>query len=249
MRRFFVDEPLKEGALVRVTGSEARHILRVLRMQAGDEALLVDGAGASAPARLVEIAQQACVFAAGPVQQGSGEPRRPITLFMGLPKGDKMDFVVQKAVELGACAVVPVRMARCVARLDAGRDEEKKRARWQRIAREAAKQAGRAVVPEVGACIDLSALCAQLAAFPRAIVAWEEATQGGLKAALMDAPEDAPLALVVGPEGGMSFEEVARMAQTGARTVTLGRRILRCETAPLALLAIVQYLLGEMGER
>ena len=153
-----------------------------------------------------------------------------------------MDYIVQKCTEAGVCRIVPVEMPRCVAHLD-GKDD-KKLARWNRIAREAAKQAFRPVTPEVAAPIDLNALCRALPGHQLALVPWEDAREGTLPRLI--SPDIADLAIVIGPEGGMGESEVQRMLGSGARAVTLGPRIFRTETAGLAAIIAAMALSGNL---
>lgn len=201
---------------------DARHALRVLRLDVGAQVqLFADGQAYAA-----SICQTGPDGVAVRVLEKLKSPEASlrVTLYQGVPKGDKMDYIVQKCTEAGVCRIVPVEMPRCVAHLD-GKDD-KKLSRWNRIAREAAKQAFRPVTPEVAAPIDLNALCRAL---PRLI-----------------SPDIADLAIVIGPEGGMGESEVQRMLGSGARAVTLGPRIFRTETAGLAAIIAAMALSGNL---
>ena len=165
-----------------------------------------------------------------------------VTLYQGVPKGDKMEYIVQKCTEAGVSRIVPVNMPRCVARLSA--DDEKKRVRWQRIAREAAKQAFRASVPEITPPVSISELPGLLSGHALALVPWEEAQSGTLRTLIT--PDTHDLAIVIGPEGGMSDEDIAPMLAAGARTVTLGPRIFRTETAGLAAIVAAMTMSGNL---
>ena len=156
-----------------------------------------------------------------------------------------VDFAVQKAVELGAARVVPVAMSRCVVQLSA-KDGAKKQERWQKIAREACKQSGRCQMMAVDAPIAFPALLAALKTHEAAIVPWEDARGYSLTAFHREHPEIHDLAIVIGPEGGMSADEIARMKDCGCQSVTLGPRILRTETAGLCALSALFCLYGEL---
>ena len=156
-----------------------------------------------------------------------------------------MELIIQKAVELGAARIVPVAMSRCVVQLNA-KDGAKKQERWQKIAREACKQSGRCVTPAVDAPIPFRQLPERLAAHGGAIVPWEDARGYSLTAFRREHPDVTDLAVVIGPEGGMSAEEIAAMQAAGCRSVTLGPRILRTETAGLCTLSALMCLYGEM---
>lgn len=169
-----------------------------------------------------------------------------ITLYQGIPKGDKMDYIVQKCTEAGVHAIVPVSMPRCVSKWD-GKDVDKKVQRAQRIAQEAAKQSFRAHCPQIERPITLKQLLQRLGEHQMALVPWEDQEGNGLKALYEKNgafPED--IAIVIGPEGGMAKEDVDAMTDAGARCVTLGPRIFRTETAGLAAVIGIMALSGNM---
>ncbi|MDR3050534.1 MAG: 16S rRNA (uracil(1498)-N(3))-methyltransferase [Oscillospiraceae bacterium] len=238
MHRFFAAQPCEIGREVALPQDEAQHAARVLRLAPGQAVELLDGQARWAAA-LTQVSPQGA-RAIVRALLADGEPRLRLTLCQGLVKGDKMDWIVQKCTELGVHAVQPVRMRRCVAQDGGGRALE----RWQRIAREAAKQCGRARVPGILPPVDWGGLALLLAQQDVALVPWEGATTGSLARALDETP--ARLALVIGPEGGMAEEEMAALTARGARTVTLGPRILRAETAAVAAVAAVMTICGDM---
>ena len=243
MHRFFVDEAGFRDGTACLEENDARHARRVLRLRPGEEVVLMDGARRFR-AQILD-GQEETVRCALLEELPSTEAALKITLFQGLPKAEKMEWIVQKLTELGAVAVVPVAMERCVARLTP-QDGEKKRDRWQKIAREAAKQSGRTVTPRVGCPQRFEAMLEELRGFDAALIPWEEARGYGPLQFSRDFPRARHVALVVGPEGGMSPEEVARMEEAGARRITLGPRILRTETAGLVAAAALLALYGEM---
>ena len=240
MHRFFADERGIQGGIAYLEAEDARHALRVLRLDVGAQVqLFADGQAYAA-----SICQTGPDGVAVRVLEKLKSPEASlrVTLYQGVPKGDKMDYIVQKCTEAGVCRIVPVEMPRCVAHLD-GKDD-KKLARWNRIAREAAKQAFRPVTPEVAAPIDLNALCRALPGHQLALVPWEDAREGTLPRLI--SPDIADLAIVIGPEGGMGENEVQRMLDSGARAVTLGPRIFRTETAGLAAIIAAMALSGNL---
>ena len=168
-----------------------------------------------------------------------------LTVYEGLPKADKLDFIAQKLTELGAAALVPVRMERCVVKLD-GRDGEKRRERLEKIAREAAKQCGRGMPLEVAAPMDWRMALRAMAAHDLLLIPWEEAGGTRLKDVFASRPDARDIGIVVGPEGGITPEEVEAMAAAGGRTVTLGPRILRTETAAVVAAALAMQLWGDI---
>ena len=246
MHRFYADEGGIVQGIARLTDEDARHALRVLRLSAGEEIELVFSS--SRCLARIETADGDGVSARILSELPSTEAKTRVTLYQGLPKADKMDLIVQKATELGACAVRPVAMERSVVKLD-GKDAAKKGERWQKIAREAVKQCARVSAPDVLPCAKLSAIEDELRALDLLIVPWEDARDGSVREALKavaDRP-DARIGVLIGPEGGISAKEAGWLREAaGARLVTLGPRILRTETAALCALSTVMALRGEL---
>lgn len=223
---------------------DAQHAVRVLRLTAGDEVELMDAGRRYAAA--IEAAGPDGVRVRITRELPSTEPRVRVTLFQGLPKAEKMELIVQKCTELGVYEVQPVAMERCVAQIK-DKDAEKKRERWQKIAREAAKQCGRAQVPQVHAPATLMQLAQALSGMDLLMVPWEDARDGSIRDALEKLPEGAArIGIVIGPEGGMSEKEARCLEDWGGHLVTLGARILRTETAGMAALTLTLGFLGEM---
>lgn len=246
MHRFFADERGIEDSLAYLSEEDAAHATRVLRLTVGDEVELVC-ASARYLAR-IEVAQGGVRLRALERLRDTEAATR-VTLYQGLPKADKMEWIVQKSTELGAYAIVPVAMERSVVRLE-GRDGEKKAERWQKIAREAVKQCARTSVPQVSAPRRLAALEDELRALDVLIVPWEDARDGSIADCLAPFAGERALrvGILVGPEGGISAAEAEWLRERAlARLVTLGARILRTETAAIAAQAVVMALRGEMG--
>jgi len=248
LHRFFVEGQCRVGAEIALRPEEARHAAQVLRLTPGEAVELLDGRGVYAGA--LSSVDKGGVRAMVSAQLPDREPRIRVTLFQGLAKGDKMEGIVQKCTELGVHALQLLEMDRCVQRLDAKRVEVQ-RERWQRIAREAAKQCGRAWAPPVHPPMGLDdpALAGRWAEQQLLIVPWEEAGSGSLRDLLRGAEgSEGPLriGLVIGPEGGIAEGEVARLHGLGGKIVTLGPRILRTETAGMAALAAIMALGGEL---
>jgi len=244
MHRFYAEGELSPEGLAKLSEEDVRHAQRVLRMQAGDALELFASGRRYAAVLLADDAEGLrCRVSA---ELPSTEAKLRVTLYQGLPKADKMEWIVQKAVELGAARVVPVAMSRCVVQLN-GKDGAKKQERWQKIAREACKQSGRCQLMAVDVPIPFKQLAARLAQHEAALVPWEDAAGCGLAAFHQARPECRDVALVIGPEGGMSAGEVAEMEAAGCRAVTLGPRILRTETAGLAAISALMCLYGDMA--
>ena len=239
MPRFFVNTPLAVGDTAVIDGADARHIGGALRMTVGEPLTLCDGAGTDYACTITAIERdcvQAAVNAAAPT---ASEPTLAVTLYMGMPKGDKLELIIQKAVELGVTAVVPVITARSIVRVS-GKDAEKKQVRLQRIAAEAAGQSGRGIIPTVEAPISWKTALARLAN-ENTLLCYEG---GGAPIGTLICPADTAVSLVVGPEGGFDPAEVEAVTAAGGHIATLGPRILRCETAPLAALAVLMERSG-----
>ena len=233
------DTPLAIGLPVALSKEESDHVARVLRMKAGDAVQLI-AAERLYGAQIVAVTD-GIVQAQPMAELPSPEAAVKVTLAQGLPKADKLEWIVQKATELGVYQVQPIEMTRSVARIS--NKDEKKRERLSRIALEAAKQAGRAHVPQILPAQRFADMLKTL--HGSVYVAWEEADALRLSQAVA---EDQPreVTLVIGPEGGITADEIAQLTASGARTVTLGRRILRTETAGLCALAVTMAALGEM---
>ena len=243
MHRFYPDPDRSRDDLEFLTPEDSRHALTVLRLKAGDQVTVISG-GLPFLAEIVgEEDRIVCVRKHTPLP--SAEPKLSVTLFQGIPKADKMDWIVQKATELGAVRIIPVAFSRCVVRLNE-KEGAKKQERWQKIAREAGKQSGRCVIPEVFAPVPFKALQDLFPSCGCVAVPWEDCSEGGPIAFHRRHPNLSSAGIVIGPEGGISPDEIREMSGWGAEPVTLGKRILRTETAGLAALSVFFGLYGEM---
>jgi 16S rRNA (uracil1498-N3)-methyltransferase len=242
MTRFFVSHVTGERI---VLGKEdSHHLLRVMRAQEG-EIFTVLAEGMEFECRLTAVEGGRAVGEVVGSRPAAGEPPVRITLFQGLAKGDKLEAVIQHGTEIGITEFVPVATSRAVVKLEPKRAAERVE-RWQRIAREAAEQSRRAAVPRVAPVASWKEAVTRIPAFDLALVPWEEGGEP-LRAVLGAAGGAKSVALFIGPEGGLSPEEVALATGRGARTVTLGPRILRTETAGLAAAAAILFALGDLG--
>lgn len=242
MPRFFkhLDAPAAVGELLAVEGQDAVHIRLSLRMAVGDRVTLCDGKGYDYDTVIDAIDDRAVTLRVAAVERSQSEPKVQVTVYQGYPKGDKLELIIQKAVELGATRIVPVVTARSIAK--PGDKADKKQARWQKIADEAAGQCGRGILPQVSAPLTFAQALKEMAS-QKLLVLYEA---GGQPLRTVVGSEDTALALFIGPEGGISPEELQKMQTIGATVISLGRRILRCETAPLAALAAVMTLTGDL---
>lgn len=245
MNSFYIAGAGMPGAAARLMPEEARHAAQVLRLRPGEPVFVVDEGGRRFSASVEEISRDGCSVRLRE-ELPDNEPPVRVTVYQGLPKADKLDFIVQKLTELGAARVVPVKMERCVVKMDA-RDGEKRRERLIRIAREAAKQCKRAQTPEVAPPQGWKALMTDVAAHDLLLVPWEDAAGFGMGDAARSCPDARDIGIVIGPEGGMSAAEVEALRAVGARAVTLGPRILRTETAAVAACALAMHLWGDLG--
>ena len=243
MHRFYADSASSSGDSFFLSPEDTLHAAKVLRMHPGDEAEVIFR-GTRWLSRISQISDH-LVELCPSEELPSTEPKLSVSLFQGLPKSDKMDWIVQKATELGVVRIVPVAFSRCVVRLNE-KEGAKKQERWQKIAREAGKQSGRCVIPEVSAPVPFRALQDLFPSCGCVAVPWEECGEGGPLAFSGRHPGLSSAGIVIGPEGGISPDEIREMTGWGAEPVTLGKRILRTETAGLAALSVFFGLYGEM---
>jgi 16S rRNA (uracil1498-N3)-methyltransferase len=245
VRRFTISPERITGDRVAFDADETRHLVRVLRLGPGDVVTAADGRGGAWRVRLLTLGDTATGTIVGAASMAAESPLA-ISLVQGVAKGDRMETIVRAATELGVARVLPALTERTVVQLDAARWRERAR-RWQRVAREATKQCGRAVVPTVETPRPLAEWIAAEAPADLRLCFWE-AEGTPLRDVL--APGDGParrVTVIVGPEGGLSPEEVELARDAGYVAVTLGGRILRTETAGPAIVAILQYALGDLG--
>ncbi len=243
MPRFFVPPGTLAGEVVTLQGENARHVAYSLRMAAGDEIILADGTGEVCRCVLERFDAETVLARVLERQTGQTELPVPVWLYPALPKGDKLEWIVQKAVELGACGVRPFVSRHCVARPQPER-VARQTARLCRIAEEAAGQCGRAVLPPVLPPLSLEAALEEaVARGDRILLCYEGEDALTLRQALERGKAEpvSSYALFVGAEGGFAPEEVEMARGRGALSVSLGPRILRCETAPLYALSAVSY--------
>lgn len=236
--RFFISPDQISGPAITITGEDVRHIATVLRMKTGDELLLCDGEGTEYAVKIKHVERSG--IATEITGRSKREIRSPrITLGQGLPKSDKMDFIVQKATELGVSGIVPLVTDRTIVKV---KDEEKRTVRWQKIAREAAMQSSRPDIPKVEAIRRLSAFLRTLNSEPGTLLLlpWEEGTVP-IKNVLRQNPSVKNVIVLIGPEGGFSKAEADAARIRGFHPVSLGPNILRTETAALTVLSMIGY--------
>ena len=240
MPRFFVNKDRICDDVIFIDGADAHHIARSLRMAEGDEAVVCDGVGNEYRCALGRIRDDECQCKIIEKINTGSEPDMTITLCMAYPKGDKLETVIQKAVELGVCRIIPFESSRCIKRPKAEKTE-KQTARLARIAEEAAKQCGRAIIPTVLPPVSYKEMLSVATESDIALFCYEAEDGSSIKDALAEEVKPKSIAVIVGSEGGFSEEEAEAAKVAGCRSVTLGKRILRCETAPLYALTAISY--------
>ena len=244
MARFFVAAEQKNGSEISITGNDLRHLHSVLRMKEGDPVTVtVDGVGVYA-CRIEAFQEDRALLRVLSEVEESHEPSVRITLFQGLPKGDKLEQVIEKSVELGVYEVVPVLMKRSVVKPDP-KKEEARHLRRQKIAESAAKQSRRDIIPEVRPLMTFDEALRYAKELDAVLLPYEaadnmEETREILKAV----PEGARVGIFIGPEGGYEGSEIEKALEYGAKVITLGKRILRTETAGPALIAVLTFMHG-----
>ena len=241
MTRIFVPSGSLSGETVTLTGGDAVHVSAALRMRAGEHLVLCDGEGCAAECVIVSSSPSEVVCRKDHMITGTPELPVRVHLFQALPKSDKFELIIQKTTELGVCEIVPVLSERCISRPDE-KSLSRKMQRWSDIAREAAQQSGRAVIPAIRPAAAFTAAAGSLPAGGTYLFCDEDERTVPLRAALSRAADD--IYVFVGPEGGWSPREREFARSCGISPVTFGPRILRCETAPLYVMSCIGYEFG-----
>lgn len=245
MKRFFVEPDQIQGEEIRITGSDVNHIKNVLRMKEGDDLWISAQDHQEYNCRIRSLNEEEILLEVIYVQDSQYELPGRICLFQALPKGDKMEYVIQKAVELGVHEIVPVATARCVVKLDE-KKAAKKTARWQQIAQSAAEQSKRMRIPAVSQVLSYDRALEMAGEFAKGFIPYEKAENMAQTGALLRAIQPGEdVAIFIGPEGGFTEEEIEKAQEAGMAPITLGKRILRTETAGLAILSVLMFQLEE----
>ncbi len=244
MSKFFVEKERIQSGEIIFTGEDAHYMSRVLRLHENDE-IEIASDGKNYQGRLKKVTGQEVVVSLIAELNSFAEPPISVTLLQGLPKGDKLELIIQKTVELGVDKIIPIKCSRSVPEWPAKKIETKIE-RLQKVAESAAAQCGRDRVPTVGTLQNLAEAIASLPEDTLLLIPWEEAEENNLKELLQqEAPQK--VAYCIGPEGGFSKEEVQMAVRAGAHVVTLGPRILRTETAAIVTLSLLLYAWGDLG--
>ena len=251
MYRFYINEEQHTEEVICVTGEDVNHMKNVLRLKEDDEVVLCNGMGTEYVCRITDESNRDRIMCRV-IQTKNSENELPvkIVLYQGLPKKDKMELIIQKCVELGVSEIVPVTMKRCIVKIEDDKSEAKKNARWQEISRAAAKQSGRGILPQIGKVISFNeALKKASDEDSRHMLVPYENEEGILS--LRDFADELKLSVkngekpvvsvFIGPEGGFDESEIQKAKEAGAKTVSLGHRILRTETAGFTTAAVLMY--------
>ena len=242
MTRFFVTPDELQPDFLVLTGENAQHA-KVLRIKCGEEVLVCDGQGAEAVCTVSDVSPGQVSLVVKKRQDSASEADVKVSVYMAFSKGDKLEHVIQKATELGAYEIIAFPSSRCVSRPD-DKSLKNKLERWQKIAASAAEQSGRGVIPKVLALKSYDEAIDRAAQADMPILFYENEQATTLRMAL-DSKPFATASFLTGPEGGLEPSEVEKASQAGLQVCTLGKRILRCETAPLCALSAVMYHSGE----
>lgn len=246
MRRFIIPPHAVDANHVTITGDLFHHIVHVLRLKKGVRIRLADGSGLEYTGIIRRVSGESISVNLEETRTAPATESGPrITLYQGIPRSDKLELILQKCTELGVAGIVPFLASRSVARVPTERLKEKLE-RWQRIVREAARQSNRTSVPDISFAGELAEVLAQTE-YPVKLLLWEKEQAGTLKKVLAEFPPPERIAVIVGPEGGLTAEEVASAVKCGFIAVSLGKRIIRTETAGPAIVAILQFYWGDMG--
>ena len=246
MNRFFVDDPgaFSDRSVV-ITGEDVNHVKNVLRLKENDELIVSDGRGRDYHCRISGITNEEVVADICDICDNFSELSTEITLFQGFPKGDKMELFIQKTVELGVTRIVPVMTKRTVVKLD-DKKAKKKTERYNMIAESAAKQSGRGMIPEVTMPVSFAEAVSMAEKLDMNIIPYEEAEGVEYSRNIIKSIKGKKsLGIFIGPEGGFAREEVEKALDAGASAITLGHRILRTETAGMAVVSIIMFELEE----
>lgn len=243
MPKFFVrNNQIKDNKVI-ITGEDVNHIKNVLRLNIDDNIQIcnVDTA-INYTCGISKISNGAIECIIFNNIKSNSESNIHINIFQGLPKSDKMELIIQKSVELGVNEITPVEMKRCVSKIEE-KSKSKKLERWQKISEVAAKQCGRDIIPKINQIITIKNICKLTSEYDIVLLAYENEEKNTLKNVLktLENKKNLKIGIIIGPEGGIDYKEVQKLVEAGAKTITLGKRILRTETVGLAMASIIMY--------
>ena len=247
MYHFYADKTNISDKTITIFGDDVNHIKNVLRMKEGEEIIICDSEGTDYHTKLISFGRDEVV--AEILSSGISEAELPfrVHLFQGLPKKDKMEMIIQKSVELGVHEIIPVMTKRVIVKLDDKKKEEAKIKRWQAISESAAKQSGRGIIPDVKGCLSFKDALNAAKNMDLVVIPYEnsDSSSEGMRNSLKlisNIPAGSDVAVFIGPEGGFEPAEVDEAVSSGAKVISLGKRILRTETAGMMLLSVIGFI-------
>lgn len=247
MSKFFVEEKQVNGDKINIIGNDIKHIKNVLRKKAGENLTICELSNTKDYlCEILKVSDESIECRIIEELNNNVESNIHVTIIQGLPKADKMELIIQKSVELGVYDITPIEMKRCVVKLN-DKDKQKKIARWQKISEVAAKQCGRNIIPNINTIINIKNICNLIPEYDIVLIAYENEKETTIKEELKKMKQSyskdkiIKIAIIIGPEGGIAEEEIALLKENGAKTITLGKRILRTETASLNILSSIMY--------
>ena len=251
MPKFFVKNNQINDNQITIIGEDVNHIINVLRLKENDKIEICNSdTYENYSAEIISANSENVVCEIIEKIKRASESNIYINIFQGLPKADKMELIIQKCVELGVKEITPVNMERCIVKLDS-KSESKKIERWQKISEVASKQSGRDMITKINNINNIKEICNLIKEYDILLVAYECEEQNSFKKEIQNLKqlnkENLKIGILIGPEGGISQEEIYKLVQVGAKTITLGNRILRTETVAFVMASILQYELGDLG--
>jgi len=247
MPKFFVNQENIKNSKIIINGENVNHIKNVLRKNIKDTLEICDTqSGENFLCEIEQFQKEEIICSIISKLQNTSEPNTYVHIYQGLPKSDKMELIIQKAVELGVSEITPTNMSRCIVKLDK-KDEKKKIERWQKISEVAAKQSGRDIIPKINNLCGIKEIVNQCEDYDVILLAYENEKENTLKNEIQklrkvqEQKEKIKMAVIIGPEGGLALEEVEKAKEEGMNIITLGNRILRTETVALNVLSIIMY--------
>lgn len=251
MPKFFINQnQIDDNNIINIIGKDVNHIKNVLRLQLDDDIQICNlDKAQNYLCKIIQINNENIKCEILKEINSFTEPNIDLTIYQGLPKADKMELIIQKSIELGVKEITPVQMERSIVKLDK-KDENKKIDRWQKIAEVASKQCGRDIIPKINNIIDIKNICNIISDYDIVLLAYENEKENSLKIEinkLKETNKNLKIAVIIGPEGGLEVSEVEMLKQSGAKVISLGKRILRTETVAFVLESIIMYELGDLG--
>lgn len=242
MHRFYVEPSSIQNDTIMIEGTDVNHIKNVLRINIGEEIVVCDGVGKDYYCEVMSISKEEVVASIKEEKMAGTELGVKVYLFQGLPKKDKMELIVQKAVELGVYEIIPVKMKRTIVKIDNEKKEQARNARWQTIANEASKQSRRGILPQVHKIVNYKEALVMAKEMDLVMLPYELAKDMEYTRKVMETAKEAKsIGIFIGPEGGFEDSEIEMAKEIDFKPITLGQRILRTETAGLATLAMLVY--------